>query len=253
MRILCIALLIAVAAPAHADEAGRLNREGLKAAKTDLEVARQKFEQSYALDPRPLTLYNLAAAQANTNRLVEARANYVTFLAQTKAGQDEQFRAAALKALPTLATAIPTMTIVPIGFGSDITIELDGKPLLAADLREPVPANPGPHAIVVRRDAETIERRELTLVRGARERIELKAPLPKVVEPPPTKVIVTTPPPPPPKKTPASKSFLSSKLFWGLTSVVVVGAAASAGYYFLYYDQSDPTRGTLGPGVLELP
>jgi hypothetical protein len=243
----CILILVLIATPAFADEATRLNREGLTAAKTDWEVARQKFEQSYALAPRPLTLYNLAAAQEHTGQLVEARASYLKFLEQTKPGKDEQFRAAALKALPPLARAIPTIEIARIGLGSDVTIELDGRPLLPAELAEPVPANPGAHTIVARRDAETLVRRELTLVRGAREKIELVAPVPKIVTPPP----VIAPPPVVPTPVPREKSILSSGWFWGITSVVVVGAAG-AGYYFLYYSQTDPTRGTLGRGVLEL-
>jgi hypothetical protein len=80
-QIIAIAAALLVASPASADQANTLKQQGLRAAKDkNWEVARERFEQSYALDPRPLTLFNLAVAQEHTSRLVDARESYARFL-----------------------------------------------------------------------------------------------------------------------------------------------------------------------------
>jgi hypothetical protein len=49
----------------------------------------------------------------------------------------------------------------------------------------------------------------------------------------------------------AQSSVLRSPWFWGIAAVVLVGAGAS--YYYLTPPTAEPTRGTLGPGVLPVP
>jgi hypothetical protein len=247
-RRLLVLLVLAIATPAIAEDAKTLNKQGLDAAKAkDWELARQKFEQSYALAEEPLTLYNLAAAQEHTDRLVAARANYTKYLAQSRPGPDhDRFRKAAKAKLPVLDKAVPTLKIKAVGFPSTVIVELDQRALLGNELATPIPVDPGSHVIVARRDAEILARKELTIARGAREEVELVAPPPKVDRPPPTPVVVR--PAPPVEKPPGG--VLRSTWFWGASAVVLIGGAAA--YYFLYYSKADPTPGTLGRGVIDL-
>ena len=100
-RILAFAVVALTAGIAHADPASALKQEGLKAAKDrNWDVARERFEQSYALDPRPLTLFNLAVAQEHTDKLLEARASYTSFLDQPATSESEPFRKLARTAAP---------------------------------------------------------------------------------------------------------------------------------------------------------
>src|SRR5262249_51516370 len=115
VRGVLIALWIAAAALDAAAEprAEALKQEGLEAARQkNWEPARQRFEASYALDPRPLTLYNLAAAQENTGKLLAARTSYRTFLdTSAAAGERDRFRAIARDKLANLELVIPTVRL----------------------------------------------------------------------------------------------------------------------------------------------
>jgi len=253
--LLVLITFVTAASPAGADDARTLKQDGLAAAQAkNWELARKKFEESYAIDPDPFTLYNLAAAQEHTDHLVAARESYAKFLAQTKPTQGKQFRAAAKKQLPILEQAIPTLQIKVIGFSATAIVELDGRSLVSNELSTRFPLDPGHHVIVARQDTNVLAREEIDLARGARQELTLTAPPPKIDKPPPPPpppVIVRQPPPPPPPPEQERKhGALRSGWFWTATSVVLVGAAGA--YYFLYYDQRDPTQGTLGRGVIDL-
>jgi hypothetical protein len=255
-QILAIAAVLAAAPAARADPASALKQQGLKAAQDrNWEVARERFEQSYALDPRPLTLFNLAVAQEHTGRLVEARESYAQFLEQPATGESDQFRKLAKAAIPALDRAIPTLQIRASGATAADAIELDG---VAASTADPIPVDPGSHTIVIRRGRDAVVQRTLAVARGTRNDVVIEVPAPPValsVVPPPVQ-----PPPEPatrvtferPPAAPEHRSVLRSGWFWGATAVVVLGAAG-AGYYYLNVPNRDPTRGTLGPGVVPVP
>jgi len=253
-RRLIVIVALAVAAPrAHADEASTLKQQGLKAAQNkNWELARERFEQSYALDPRPLTLFNLAVAQEHTDKLIAARESYAVFLEQAATGESEPFRKLARDAIPTLDKVIPTLRIRATGLAADDRIEVDGR---EASTAAPIPLDPGSHTIAVRRSREAIAQRTVALARAARDEVELVVPVAVLVPP-----RVEPRPEPPPRLTfeqPAApqrehSSFVRSRWFWGVTAaVVLIGAGAT--YYYLTPPTRDPTRGTLGPGVLPVP
>lgn len=245
-----LTLVFLLQAPlAVADRAEDLKQEGVAAARrNDWELARKRFEASYALEPRPLTLYNLAAAEERTDKLLAARATFAKFLSTTKVGEHDKFRTLAGTAVEKLDKQIPTVRIRVVGFSAGMTVTLDGKP---APLDTPIEVDPGAHEAVGRRDAVTV-RRSITVDRGEREELELTAPPPKVVEPQPPPVVVENKQPVPVETEPSKRSIFSSGWFWTATAVVVVGAAG--GYYFFVHDRTeDPTRGTLGRGVIDLP
>jgi hypothetical protein len=256
-QIIAIAAVLLAAAPiARADQASTLKQQGLKAAQDkNWEVARDRFEQSYALDPRPLTLFNLAVAQEHTEKLIEARASYTTFLEQVPSGENEQFRKLATDAIPALDKAIPTLHIRVTGLAAGDAVELDGR---AQTIDAAIPLDPGSHGVVVRRGREAIAQRTVTLVRAARDDVELAVPivppvLPPRVEPPPepaTKLTFERPAPQPARE---HTSVLRSGWFWGVTTVVVLAAAAGTGFYYLDAPTHAPTRGTLSPSALPVP
>lgn len=251
--IIAFAAVLAVSAHAHADQASTLKQQGVKAAQDkNWEVARERFEQSYALDPRPLTLFNLAVAQEHTDKLVEARDSYAAFLEQPASGDSEQFRKLARNAIPALDEAIPTLQVRASGLAAGDVIELDGRELAATG---PTPLDPGSHTIVIRRAGASIAQRTVSLVRARRDEVEIVVPAPAPVvppriEPPPepaTRVSFERPPP-----AREDRSLVRSGWFWGVATVVVLGAAG-AGYYYLAAPNHDPTRGTLRPGPLPVP
>src|SRR4051794_12238516 len=73
--------------------ARRMYEEGVDAVnKGRWSVAHDRFKASYDLAPRVLTLFNLAGAQAQTGRLVEAAESYRRFLRETTDGRFPEFR-----------------------------------------------------------------------------------------------------------------------------------------------------------------
>jgi hypothetical protein len=156
-QLIVIAALALAAPRAHADQASTLRQQGLKAAQDkNWDVARERFEQSYALEPRPLTLFNLAVAQEHTGKLVAARESYAAFLEQVAPGENETFRKLARDAIPTLDEAIPTLRIRATGLAAGDAIEVDGQ---AASTAAAIALDPGSHTVAVRRGGEAIAQR----------------------------------------------------------------------------------------------
>lgn len=258
--LIVMCTLVASGLPlAHAEtRAEQLKNAGIAAAKKkDWELARKNFDDSYALDPRPFTLFNLASAQRNTEHLVQARASYVKFLADTKDSREAnipKFRDLAKDALLKLATEIPTVRVRVTGVAPPYVVVLDGRTLEAQELAVPVEVDPGEHTVVVRRGEDEIDRKSVTATKGDRLDTELVGkplppPTPTLPDPSVEKPL---PPPPPPPRPDRSRSVLSSGWFWGITSAVLVGAAVGGGYYYYQTHTEDPTRGTLG-GPIAVP
>jgi len=248
------ALLAIAAATAHADTAESLKQEGMAAAQQkNWVLAREKFAASYKLDPRPLTLFNLAAAQEKSGQLIAARGSYRSFLEKSPRGREtDQWRAIAQTRLTSLDKEIPTLNIQISGFTAGTSVELDGGAIAAAQIAAPIPVDPGDHALIVRREGAAVVRRSLGIARGDRAEIELTVPPPgaKVTPAPapsePAQLAPAGPPAPRPRK---REGVLASPWFWGITGAVVVGTAGGLLYV---YGSPDPTRGTLGPGTLEV-
>ena len=173
MKHLLTVVLVLQSQLALADRAEDLKQEGVAAARrNDWELARKRFEASYALEPRPLTLYNLAAAEERTDKPLAARKTFAKFLATTKPGEHDKFRALAKTALEKLSTQIPTVRIRITGFAAGMTVTLDGAP---AAVGTPIAVDRGAHEAVGPRDAVTV-RGSITVDRGERQELALHAP-----------------------------------------------------------------------------
>lgn len=220
--------------------ARRLYDEGLEAVnKSRWSVAYEKFKASYELAPRVLTLFNLAASQAQTGRVVDATESYRRFLRETSDGRYPDLRTDATTQIEALEARTSQLTLDVKQLAASDTIMLDQVPFPHAGLREPLPMNPGDHAVTVARDGLTVARREFELAPGAAETITIVLPTKADLQLSPGSPIAAPAPvsggsPPPPRD---EGGTLSSPWFW--TAVVVIAGGATAGGYFLLRDNSD--------------
>ncbi len=162
--------LLASAPPARAqqsehDQAVELFRRGVAAARDEQWVAaRRAFERAYELLPRPEILINLAAAQAQTDQLVEAQRGYREILATGVV--DPRLRQEAERALLELDREIPRVHITIAGLEPGDRVALDDAPLARESLEGDLSVDPGPHTVVVTHGDTIIARAELTAERG---------------------------------------------------------------------------------------
>ncbi len=158
--ILALFLTVSVALPSFAQGPGAsqeslartLRDQGVAAARNgNWAEAQGLFQRSYDLDPRVLTLYNLAAAQTNTGSLVEADENFRRFLATAPAESLAQFRTEAQRLRAELAQRIPRLTLQIPNLHEGDTVQINGTDFAHGGLGVPVPVNPGAVNIVVSR------------------------------------------------------------------------------------------------------
>lgn len=244
--IVAVAGVVLVSAPALAQpeesgvaEARALFRSGLAAANEERWAdALADFERSYALAPRPSTLLNLAAAQAELGRLVEASQSYFRFLAEADDPQTRRYADDAERSLAEVTERIPRVRLSIPDLVPDDRLEVDGVEVPSADLSVPIPMNPGAHVLTVTRDAQEIGRLELTLV----ESEERGVTLPLHPSAPEEALEPTT-------ATSGQEDIVASPWLWiGIGGAVVlavvigvaVGVATADGAF----------QGTLGPGMV---
>ena len=245
--------------------ARRLFRQGIEAAREgDFQAARRHFARSYALSPRPVTLLNLAGAQAQTSALVDAVEGYRVYLRITRDDGDPRRRAAAEQALAELGPRIPQVVIRLDNLAEGDVIKLDDDDIVHAVVGESLPVNPGPHSLSVERSGNALIYEEFAIEEGAREEVHLTLP---EADPSATHTVPT------PRETARTGvgtgrhtgdgrerggeedeggGVLSSPVFWIVVGALLVGGGV-AGYLLFFNDGgTDPFRGNLGPGHLAL-
>ena len=162
--------------------ARELREQGVEAARTgDWATAKDRFQRSYDLDPRILTLYNLAAAQLNSGSLVEADENFRQFLRATSDGSHEQFRSEAERFRSTLVERIAKLTLRVDNIAVSDRIEIGGQEFAQAALGAELPMNPGFHRVAVFRNGAQIAEETVTLTEGARSSLSIDIPTAAVV------------------------------------------------------------------------
>lgn len=194
MRSLSLALLLTLAVPAapawsqaSEDVARRLISEGVEAARSrDWTTARDRFQRAYEIQPLPLTLYNLGAAQEKTGMLVEADRAYRIFLKETVAGELDRFRQAAIEARANLRTRIAHLVIKSPNLEPGDVLRVDQRELPRAVLGEALPSNPGQYVLTVSRDGGAILTRTVVLGEGESKVEVLDVPAPLVTRAEPT-------------------------------------------------------------------
>ncbi|MGZ3416961.1 MAG: hypothetical protein ACXWUG_11785 [Polyangiales bacterium] len=182
---------------ADTKEAKILFEEGVKLYKGGkYEEARVKFKAAYGLKKRPSIVLNLANAELQTKRPLEAVGHYKELIGMADAKADDKAEAQtgltdAKKQIATVVVDAPTGTTVVVD-GENRQVPVDGEIYLM----------PGSHTIVVKLAKEIVEKPNL--IAGQVYTVKPKAETaPPVVVPPP---VATTPPPaattePPPAAT----------------------------------------------------
>jgi hypothetical protein len=230
---------VAVAQPADTAAnkipvARRMYDEGVDAVnKGRWSVAHDRFKASYELAPRVLTLFNLAGAQAQTGRLVEAAESYRRFLRETTDGRYPELRADATTQLDQLEKQVAQVTLDIPNIDTADAIAIDDIEYPHAALREPIPMNPGPHVTRIKRGDVMIATKPFTLTPGSAEAIRIELPVKSV-----DLVVHNSGPTGEPGNVtgtaaleakqsdhPKKGGVLRSPWFWGAVAVVVVGGA----------------------------
>jgi hypothetical protein len=217
--------------------------------------AHEAFSRSFALYPRPLTLLNLAAAQAHVGRLADAVASYRRFLREASDPAEVQQRGAAQAALDALEPRVPRVRFTFSGLHGDETYTLDGSPLAGTALASEVPVNPGEHRLAVLRGAAEVGEATFTAAERTRRtvRVEVGAVRPSVdlwagrahpVATPAGGERGT-------EGEPRRRGLLTRWWFWTAVGVVVAGGTAAA--IVAASGTDDPWSGNVPPGVLEVP
>lgn len=252
LAALCVAVGPAAASIGHAQprtdptvRARELYQEGRRLGEQGRwEEARAAFEQALALRDAPLLHFALGTAQAETGRLVAARASLRRFVASATDAASLQQVPAAEAALRALEPRLAHLTVRFDG-GTPASVRLDGEELPLAALGSARDVDPGSHRVelVPATGAEAIVR-DVVLREGAREEVVIAAP----------QVLPRTGPASPGRPSrPArqgSGGVLTRWWFWTAVGVVVVGATVGV----VVATQSgarDPFEGDAPGGALE--
>jgi hypothetical protein len=246
MKQLLLIVAIAIAAtggaraqPAESTSAAklplarRLYDEGVDAAgKGRWSIAFDRFKASYEFAPRVLTLFNLAGAQAQTGRLIEAAENYRRFLRETADGRYPELLTTATNQLELLDKQIAQVILDVTNIESGDVIAIDEIEFPHVVLHEVIPMNPGPHIARVHRGAKVIATRSLVLAAGAAESVRIELPAKQLdleVHHPtePSAAIAAVPGPRRINRGP-SHPWLRSPWLWSGVAVVVAGTATGA-------------------------
>ncbi|MBX3246683.1 MAG: hypothetical protein KF901_05815 [Myxococcales bacterium] len=156
--------------------ARQLFRSGLGHAEAGRwEEARADFERSYALVAVPVTLFNLAGAQAETGRLVAAAESYRRFLVEATSGRATRFRAPAQRALADIEPRIPSIRLSVVGLSELDELRVDDATVSRAMLGVAYPLDPGEHRVQVLRDGAVAAETSVRLTDGEQRELELDA------------------------------------------------------------------------------
>lgn|SRR4051812_22506045 len=158
--------------------ARKLYDEGVDAAnKGRWSLAYDRFKASYELAPRVLTLFNLAGAQSNTGRLVEASESYRRFLRDTSDGRYNDLRSDATNQLEVIDKQIAQITIDVAHIEPEDVIMLDEIEFPHSALHTALPMNPGQHTVRAQRGQNVIATRKIALTSGATETVQIDLPV----------------------------------------------------------------------------
>jgi hypothetical protein len=212
--------------------ARRLYDEGVDAVdKGQWSLAYDRFRASYELAPRVLTLFNLAGAQGQTGRLVEANENYRKFLRDTGDGRYPQLRIDATNQLELLGKQIAQLTLEITNLGPSDVIAIDDVEFPQAALHEAIPMNPGNHVARIQRGTAVLATRTVTLAAGAAEAVHIELPVKPAdltIHQPDPPIVTAPAAPPKPVDHPSDRAWLRSPWLWSGVAVVVAGTATGA-------------------------
>lgn len=223
------------------DLARRLVGEGIEAAKArDWVSAKESFQRAYEVQPLPLTLYNLAAAQEKTGDLVQADRSYRVFLRETQVGEYDGFRESAQTRRVALRQRIAYVVIQAPNLVRTDVLRVGSTELAHAVLGQAVPSNPGPLLVEVERGGQVVAVTNVELAEGASARVRLDVPpylptLPKVAAATPDAdpTVQVSSGPTEARDETGGGGVLQSGWFWTVVGVLAVAGAGVGGYFAL--------------------
>lgn len=238
-----IALALLATSPAAAQDARDVTvarsefEAGIGAARAgDWGAARGHFARSYALNPRPSALFNLAGAQAQTGALVAAAESYREYLAHRDERNADRVTEAE-GALADLEARIATVTVTLDGLAPGDEVRLDGAPIRSLLLDHAIPLDPGAHRFAVTRDGAEVAAASVDAREGARLTLTIDVPPPPA--PTPAEVVSDAPSEPePPTRPPVApaptddggEDVLGSWWLWTIVAgVLTLGGAIAIG------------------------
>lgn len=218
--------------------------EGIAAARAERwEDALRAFERSYAIAARPTTLLNLAGAQVQTGRLVDATESYRRFLADESSGpRQARYRRDAQQALADAERRLARLTIEVEGAREGDRVTLDARELPADALGTELPVDPGMRTVVLERGGAAAAREVVMLSEGERREVALRASIDLRVSADPSE----------PASGPAPAGGDDTALFVGLGAGAAVVIAVAIIVAVVLVDASQSLySGSLGAGMLQ--
>lgn len=135
------------------DVARQRYEEGVKALdEKRYDDARVAFDQAYALTSSPAVLLNLAVAEANSNRCVDAGNHLHRFLREHKAATPAN-KTLAASTLDDCKKKVALLNISVDAPGADVTV--DGRAVGKSPIEDPLFVEPGPHVVAATKDGKS--------------------------------------------------------------------------------------------------
>lgn len=172
--------------PYAIEDAGSLFKDGVaRMTALDWETACSKLDRSYALDPRPGTLYTLAECETQRGHLATGAAHFKRFITIVNAAtslKQRQYQARKEKAEKRRAEIEPLIPMLALTLAPDApwttVVRLDGAVIELNTLGAARGVDPGPHIITVDVPGGKSAELKVTLKSSDKEQIMLPATLP---------------------------------------------------------------------------
>lgn len=150
------------------------------------------LHESLKLDPRAITLINLADCEEKTGKLADAMVHWADARARAQAEGQKPIEEEATARATALDAKVPRLTItLSKGAPPDAVVERDGVALGAPSLGVALSVDPGTHTITVKARGHLDAKQDVTLKEGDKQTLEVDVgPAGGPATPPPT-----TPPP----------------------------------------------------------
>ncbi len=171
---MCAPTVLAATAPATAraeprelSDARQLFTEGVdhaRAGQWPLAVA--AFEAAYAIAPRPTVLFNLAAAQKRTGKLLASNANFRRFVNSEDPGISRAQLRVAQAELADVESRIPRLRIEIAGLKDGDRVMLDHTRIYPDELGRELWIDPGLHQVRVDRPGGDQQQRAIEVHEG---------------------------------------------------------------------------------------
>lgn len=130
--------------------------------------------ESLRLDPKAITLINLADCEEKVGKLADAMGHWVDARARAQTEGAQKIEEEAEKRAKDLEPRLARLTIVLAATAPrDATVERDGIVLGAPSLNIPLPLDPGAHTVVVKARGRPDGTTSITLGEGESKRIEV--------------------------------------------------------------------------------